>query len=219
VVVTAAVASLLALACYLWHRRRKTRLRSEKPGHTDLAGETAPGTKQMPVVAGATIEPYIIEPFYTPVPNPGQGRHHPNITPVFKPQILPPPHPESSSSGYYYSETNAPSTSSSPPSGYSPPPNQTQFAPLHFNSPSSTTIAAYTTSTGPDSRATPWATSILGETAHQSGRAPAVVDPSISKARYSGATATTSLGASSTSHRPLSPPPIDDSVPPPQYEL
>jgi hypothetical protein len=206
VVVTAAVASLLAAAWYLWHRR-KTRLRSEKAGRTDLDGG---GTKQMPVVAGAIIEPYTIEPFYTPVPNPGQGLR-PNVSPVFKPQH-PLPHPESSSG--YYSDTTAPSTSSPPLSGYSPPPNQTRFAPLHLNAPSATTGTAYTASTAPDSSATPWATSIWGEIAHQTNQRPAV-DPSISKARYSGAN---TLGASSSTSRPLSPP-IDDSVPPPQYEL
>jgi hypothetical protein len=208
VVVTAVVASLLAAAWYLWHRR-KTRLQSEKTGRTDLNGSTSQGTKRMPVVAGTTADPRVIEPFYTAVPNPGKG--HPNETFISNPQNQQ-QYPELSSG--YYSQATPPSTSSPAPSGYSPPSNQTQFAPLHLQAPSTTSGTAYTASTAPDSRATPWATSILGETSNQARQRP-VADTSISKARYSGAN---SLGASSTS-RPLSPPAIDDSVPPPQYEL
>ena len=204
-VITAAVASLLAAAWYLW-RRRKARVRSEKTGRADLNGGS---TKLMPVVAGVIPDSYVIEPFYTPVPNPGQG--HPNVTPMFNPQHRQ-PHPDLSSG--YYSDTTPPSTSSLPPSGYSPPPHHTKFAPLHVRAPSTATGTTNTASTALDSRATPWATSISGETSNESNQRP-VVDTSMSKARYSGAN---NLGAASTS-RPLSPSIIDDSVPPPQYEL
>jgi len=100
------------------------------------------------------------------------------------------------------------------PESTSSPPNQTHLAPLYLHSPSSTIGTAYTASTVHDSRATSSATSILGKTASQTSQTP-VAGRSMSKARYSGAN---SLGASSSS-RPLSTPSIDDSVPPPQYEL
>ena len=205
-VITAAVASLLAAAWYLW-RRRKARLLSEKTGRMDLDNK---GTKRMPVVAGDTLDPYVIEPFYTPVPNPGHG--HLNVTPTLSPQNRQ-VYPDSSSG--YYSDGTLPSTSSPGPSGYSPPPNQSKFAPLQFRAPSTATGTTNTASTVPESRATPWATSILGETSNESNQRP-VVDPSVAKARYSGANNNVDAGSTS---RSLSSPIIDDSVPPPQYEL
>jgi hypothetical protein len=189
-------------------------MKSEKSGRADLDGGTTWGPKPMPVMVGTTPDPRGITPFYSPLPNPGQT--HPNTTPMFKPQgqqqqQQQQPYPESSSG--YYSQTALQSTYSSAPSGgYSPPPNQAQFAPLHLNAPPAAAAgtSAYTSSTDADLGPTPWATSILGETASDTSQKPAP-DPSISKARYSGAT---SLGASSTSR----PPAVDDSVPPPRYE-